>query len=158
MFFDLCPETALRETRSVVLTDEQYTLPLGEYTFIDFYCDDPRCDCRRAIIQVRSEDDKLLATLNYGWESKEFYNQWMGGNQSIDDLAGVSLEPSSVQSEHCLRIKELFEHLLATDSEYANRFPQHYLEFKRVAAAGRQTSSPARQAPRRQMKARNLKL
>ena len=32
------------------------TLPDGEYAFVDFYCKDVDCDCRKAMIWVMVED------------------------------------------------------------------------------------------------------
>ena len=40
-------------------------------------------DCRRALLQVLSPQfpDRILATINYGWESAAFYTKWMHGDE-----------------------------------------------------------------------------
>lgn len=49
-------------------------LSAGEYAFVEFYCEEPNCDCRRAFIQViaRHQADKVLASINCGWEAESF--------------------------------------------------------------------------------------
>lgn len=131
-FFDVCPETARRETRSARVWG-QPPIPDGDYAFIDFYCVDPDCDCRRAVIQVHS-DDRIVGTFNYGWESRDFYAKWMGHNEVTDLLVGVTIEPSGPQSPYSHRLLALFESLLE-DPEYASRFPRHYREFKNALRA-----------------------
>ncbi|MBF0202642.1 MAG: hypothetical protein HQK66_15340 [Desulfamplus sp.] len=54
-------------------------LPDGEYSFVDTYCVDPECDCRKTMIQVM-HNGKLVSVINYGWESATFYENWMGGS------------------------------------------------------------------------------
>lgn len=62
------PEIAARETRVIQVRISQRGLPTGNYGFLESYCNDPACDCRRALIQVTEERQptEILATLNVG--------------------------------------------------------------------------------------------
>jgi hypothetical protein len=72
-------------------------LPDGEYRFIDMYCTDPSCDCRKTMILVVHED-KLVTIINYGWESPAFYRKWMGSLEDDDampQMHGASVDLTS---------------------------------------------------------------
>ena len=70
------------QVRTVKLRDSRQ-LPDGEYRFVDTYCTDPSCDCRKTMILVH-QNDKHVSTINFGWESSAFYREWMG--YSSEDL------------------------------------------------------------------------
>ena len=77
-FMERFPEVGARETRSVTVTNRQ-DLPDGEYSFLEFYCNEPGCDCRRVMIDVLRPEtgwSKVWATISYGWESLDFYRKW----------------------------------------------------------------------------------
>lgn len=76
------PDLGVRETRIVVLEQAVGQLPADRHAFLEMHCTDPACDCRRVLLQVRTERDmdKVLATINYGWESLEFYTVWTHGD------------------------------------------------------------------------------
>lgn len=131
------PDLAERETRTAHVRGKP-SLPDGDYGFIELFCDDPKCDCRRAIIWVvcpRLGRD-ILATLNYGWESLDFYARWVGDRKLADGMAGVTLEPFGRQSKHASELKRLFEYVLE-DPEYAARIQRHYQAFKADLRRGR---------------------
>jgi len=75
----------------------------GDYTFVDMYCVDPNCDCRKTMIQVM-RDNTYVATINFGWESPGFYRKWMGGDkdEAMPQLHGATIDISSPNrvSEH----------------------------------------------------------
>ena len=52
--FKVLPEIGMKETRSINVTQNNNTLPLGEYAIIEMYCDEFDCDCRRVILSVAS--------------------------------------------------------------------------------------------------------
>ena len=100
-FYTRFPELAARETRCVHVVAPGSALPVGEYGFIEFYCDDPGCDCRRVLLQVtQPQAPQTLATINYGWESAEFYTRWMHGDaQAGREITEACLDPlTAVQS------------------------------------------------------------
>ena len=68
------PDLAARETRSVIVGPGP-AIPAGEYAFLEFHCEDLACDCRRVFLQVvgRAQPNKVLASINFGWEKEEYY-------------------------------------------------------------------------------------
>ena len=93
---------AARETRSVTITDRD-DLPNGECGFIEFYCDEPHCDCRRVMVVVLRPETgwKFWAAINYGWESVEFCRRWAGTPPSDDSpWQGPVLDPLTEQTAH----------------------------------------------------------
>lgn len=52
-------------------------IPDGEYQFVDMYCNDPLCDCRKTMIQVLHNGTNV-ATINFGWEPHSFYEMKNG--------------------------------------------------------------------------------
>lgn len=123
------PELAMRETRSVTVFTPESGLPPDDYGFIEFYCADPSCDCRRAIIQVWSQHNpgKVLATFGYGWEDESFYTKWMHGDAEMArQLKGPGLEPMQPQSELAEKLLELFKDTAMQDHNYLRRLETHY--------------------------------
>jgi hypothetical protein len=88
------PELGGRETR-VATFMEGGEIPGGKYNFVEYYCDDEACDCRRVIIRVilDSPEPEIIASINYGWEEPEFYATWMGSEGEEDEMSGAILEP-----------------------------------------------------------------
>lgn len=79
-FMKRFPEVGARETRSVTIA-KRLDLRDGEYGFVELYCDEPGCDCRRVTIDVLRPEtgwSKIWATISYGWDSLDFYRQWGG--------------------------------------------------------------------------------
>src|SRR5258707_102090 len=95
------PEVAAQETRTIKLLDTHGGLPADSYGFLELYCNDPACDCRRVLLQVRTEakPDKILATINYGWESLASYRKWLHGDlEGAREIGEASLDPMNPQS------------------------------------------------------------
>lgn len=124
------PELARFETRSARISGRR-DLPDGNYGFLELFCTDHRCDCRRAIIHVVEEraPEEVLATISYGWEPPAFYEAWYGSGDPPSRLAGVSLEPLGRQSRFAPTLLNLFHHLLS-DPRYGARIAEHYRAFK----------------------------
>ena len=57
-FYELFPELAPRETRSVTIKNDP-SLPDGEYGLIEAYCNEPGCDCRRVMFNIFTSDSKV---------------------------------------------------------------------------------------------------
>ena len=54
-----CPE--VREIRAMIVYENASRLPAGRYIFMECYCDDPECDCRRVLLRVFSyANNKIL--------------------------------------------------------------------------------------------------
>lgn len=131
------PEIAKRETRNVTVLDYGgFSLPPAEYSFLEMFCDEPNCDCRRVFFYVVSsltEKPVSLAVIAYGWESSEFYEKWLHEDDPhmIKNLQGPVLNLSSPQSEFANGILELFCKVLLTDSAYIERVKRHYRMFRK---------------------------
>ncbi len=132
LFYERFPELAEEETRSLILLNDP-ELPDDEYAFIESYCDEPDCDCRRVFFNVlASRRNKILAVIAYGWESKRFYANWFGANdpETIRDLQGPILNPASPQSKLAPTLLQKVEDILLKDRNYVNRLKRHYAMFK----------------------------
>lgn len=139
-------DLALREMRTLTLLDSQDGIPAGEYGFLELYCNEEGCDCRRVHIQVVSPppETRIWANINYGWESEEYYGKW--GLPPGAGPSGAFLDPLNVQTQHAPAFLRLFEELCLTDAAYVRRLVRHYELFK--AAPG--PSSGTNRAARRQ--------
>jgi len=134
-FFSRFPEVAAHETRTLQLLEPHAGLPAGEYGFLELYCNEPTCDCRRVLFQVCRADrpNQVLATINYGWESEDFYAQWLHGDrESARELATADLDPLNTQSKLSPALLELFRQILLQDRAYIDRLRRHYGMFKRA--------------------------
>ena len=132
-FFSRFPEVAAHETRTVKLLEPYAGLPAGEYGFLELYCDEPTCDCQRVLFQVcRAErPNKVLATINYGWESEDFYAQWLhGDHETAREMVGASLDPFNPQSKFSPALLEVCRQILLQDRAYVDRLRRHYKMFK----------------------------
>jgi hypothetical protein len=134
-FFSRFPELAARQTRILKLLAPHAGLPAGEYGFLELYCNEPTCDCRRVLFQVCRADrpNQVLATINYGWESEDFYAQWLHGDrESARELVSASLDPLNPQSKLSPALLEVFRHIVLLDRAYVARLRRHYRKFKRA--------------------------
>jgi hypothetical protein len=131
-FYTRFPDLAFEEMRTVYVQGHP-RLPDGHYGFLELYCNEKGCDCRRAILQVVSPltKDKVWATINYGWENVEYYESWMPGDrETAREMAGATLDTLNVQTRYANALLELFESLLLTDQAYVDRLKRHYRQFK----------------------------
>ena len=100
--------------------------PTGTYHLVEMFCDEPGCDCRRAYIQVFSEDRSVVqprATITWGWESDEVYRRWAGfrlEKGDLEELRGPALARMSRQSEEAEELLERFRAVIG-DEAYAAR-------------------------------------
>lgn len=128
-------DVAEKETRCIILSDDSaYNLPSGKFFFTESYCNDPSCDCRKAFINVIHKN-KIIATIGYGWESLDFYEKWMAGDDDligelIDDIKGPVLEPTGNYSQYSNEALRLFKDFLLNDNVFIERLKRHYKMFK----------------------------
>lgn len=127
------PELGARETRALLVSGRK-ELPDGNYGFLELYCDEPGCDCRRVMIDVLREDteDKIWATLNYGWESVEFYRRWgrCSSDRAARALQGPELDPLNPQTQYSRVLLESFRIFLLQSPDYVQRLKHHYQMFR----------------------------
>lgn len=135
-FHELFPTIAEKETRAITLfKNNDYGLPPDDYLYIELFCSDPKCDCRRAMFRVYSlSNNHELATICWGWESTSFYIKWLGFNDKklLAELKGPALNAGSHQSNKSTNLLQMFSDLLLTDSMYIQRVKRHYSIFKRT--------------------------
>jgi len=126
-------QRGFEETRWVLIRKDAH-LPDGDYGFLELYCSDPKCDCRRVLIHVIREDtaDQVWATISYGFASPGFYGTWVGDPSIAAQLAGASLEPIGPQSSYAPALLEVFGSLIEAP-EYTARLERHYNEVKHLS-------------------------
>jgi hypothetical protein len=119
------PHVAERETRSIHVTGEaDTTLPPRAYLFREHYCTEPRCDCRRVILQVVDvERRRVAASISYAFEPPE---------PSSGDGPQISLDPLNPQSELSSELLAIFESMIEQDPLYRARLVTHYTMWKRA--------------------------
>jgi hypothetical protein len=138
LFMQRFPEVGARETRSVTVT-QRPDLPDGEYGFLEFYCDEPGCDCRRVMIDVLRPESgwsKIWATIGYGWESLDFYRQWGEAHSDPVEMKGPYLDVLNPQSEYSPALLNLFRFVLQSP-DYVERLRRHYQMFRDSVEKGR---------------------
>ncbi|HVB03248.1 MAG TPA: hypothetical protein VNE41_05980 [Chitinophagaceae bacterium] len=134
--FKVLPEIATRETRGIILPDKNYqNLPGGEYAFLELYCTDITCDCRNVYFHViHSRFPEPLACITYGWESLDFYKDWMG-RDVVDWMPERFKGPAlalAKQSQYAEFWLNIFQDMIKKDLDYAERIIRHYYLFKRT--------------------------
>jgi hypothetical protein len=133
-FMERFPEVGARETRSVTVPQRQ-NLPEGEYGFVELYCDEPGCDCRRVMIDVLRPEtgwSKVWATISYGWDSLDFYRKWGGSDSDPIQIKGPNLDPLNPQTKYSSALLNLFRFLVQSP-EYVARLQRHYQMFRESA-------------------------
>ncbi|MGK5094457.1 SEC-C metal-binding domain-containing protein [Deltaproteobacteria bacterium TL4] len=127
-FHEKFPDIAEHETRSLTIYGDP-ELPDDKYAFIEAYCDEENCDCRRVFFSVFSENTrKCLAVITYGWEKRKYYIDWMGDNDPnvIDSLVGLNLNLLSPQSKFAPALLRKIDIVLKEDPLYVDRLKKHY--------------------------------
>ncbi len=145
-FYSKFPELAVKETRTVMLRGDD-DLPDGEYGFIEFYCDEPACDCRRVVVNVMTPHTgaTVWATMSFGWESLQFYQDRLGYLEDATVAKGPSLDPLNAQTKYAPALLRLFRFVL-TDDTYVERLKSHYHLLKgRMQGLQRSEERPRKQ-------------
>ncbi len=138
-FHLIAGERAWRETRSIRIFQEHGELPPDEYGLIEFYCPDPKCDCRRVLLQVvcQSQPGAILATVSFGWETEQFYTRWMKSDaQAASNLKGASLDPLGSFHPLAESLLRMVRDTALSDPDYVARLARHYREFKKATRQG----------------------
>jgi hypothetical protein len=134
MFHQYFPEIAETETRGIIISSNSGTgLPAGDYGFLEMFCDEPGCDCRRVLFSVVSDRTKdVLAVITYGWEDRQFYVDWLKDDDpaAIKELKGPALNSCSPQSQLAPVLLSLIQKILFRDRDYIDRIKRHYSMFR----------------------------
>lgn len=132
-FYTKFRKIAEKETRVLTILKPEFNVPLGEYAFIEYYCDDDNCDCRKVIITVvdAKNPNKTFATIGYGWESYKFYLDWMyGDKKTAMGLVGAYLEPIGTQTKYSEKFLLLFKNVVLKDKIFQDNIKNHYSIYK----------------------------
>lgn len=119
-FHSRCAQEAARETFGFVIQPGG-ALPPGKYALVEWYCEDPGCDCRRAFLQVvpYGQSGPVLASINFGWESRAFYKRRMPYDPAAPrEITEGSLDPINEQSPLAPAVLKLFQQIV-TEGEIA---------------------------------------
>ena len=122
-FYSKFRDLAFEETRTVFLRNHE-SLPDGTYGFLEFYCNEVGCDCRRVLVQViRPETgSRVWALINFGWETPAFYRRWTSANpDDADEMATATLDPINPQSRYSNALLRLFSDIVIRDAAYVQR-------------------------------------
>lgn len=136
------------QVRTVGLKESPH-LPDGDYTFVDSYCTDASCDCRRTLIQVLLNGTHV-STIGFGWESPEFYRKWMGVESDDDHMPrmhGATVDMSSPNKVSPQGMLAFFNALL--DEKWIAVFKRNYDAVKaQLANRGKQKKWPNKKVQR----------
>jgi hypothetical protein len=122
-FHYLFPEEAADEGRTVVPLGRA-GLPNRTFVFMEAYCADARCDCRRVMLNViDAETHDHVATINYAFEPPK---------PPFDDEPQMFLDPLNPQTAMSPAFLELTADMLAHDRGYHDRLVRHYTMWKNI--------------------------
>jgi len=134
MFHEYFPAVSDRETRTITVMPGSHTgLPAGDYGFLEMYCDERGCDCRRVFFFVISRSSKRVeAVVAWGWEDADFYAKWFTYNDPsvVAELKGPILNVGSPQGKFAPAILKLVQDVLLVDRDYIERIKKHYQMFR----------------------------
>lgn len=144
-FHSILPELAQSEVRCVHVEEainlsEAQVLPADEYVYLEYFCDDLACDCRRVLLEVisKKQPNKICASISYGWEKEKFYRKRTPWDP--DEARGTvrgELDPLNEQSEYAEALLELFQKFVL-DEPYRLRLRRHYRIFREELARRQQ--------------------
>ena len=156
LFHDVFPAVAEQETRTLtILPGARTSLPVGDYGFLEMFCDEPGCDCRRVFFSVvSSARQEIEAVVAWGWENPEFYATWMNDDdpQVVANLKGPVLNFGSPATSLAPALLELTRTVLLQDAHYVERIKRHYQMFRQRIEDGR----PVTDTPRTGRRSRGL--
>ncbi len=127
------PDLARNETRTItVLENSNLGLPPGEFGFYEMFCDEAECDCRRVFFVVYGgTPPEVCATIAFGWESTEFYEDWSGEDaEYAQTLKGPGLNLAGSQGPLAPALLSVVKNILLQDEEYVARVKRHYDLFR----------------------------
>lgn len=139
-FHALFPKVAQKESRAVTPFGQE-DLPSHPFLFMESYCIDPACDCRRVLLSViDTETRQQVATINYAFEPP---------GPPFEDEGQIFLDPINPQSDVSGALLELFEIMVGTDCDYHDRLVRHYRMCKRAVNDPKHPTGPEILATRR---------
>jgi hypothetical protein len=115
-FYRAFPKLADSELRSATIVPAYgWSLPGGQYAFMELYCNEKGCDCRRVTIAVFAERDRdFVAHISLGFDSDGV-------------MAGPFLDPLNRQTPYAGELADLFTDIINEDPAYLARLQRHYV-------------------------------
>jgi hypothetical protein len=134
-FGDLFPDLAVRHMIHLWIEPRRPRLPVNSYWLIEYYCDEPGCDCRRMVLDVVASryEGRVFASIHFGWETLGFYRRW-AGTRDLGDATPLKrgvLDPSEI---NCDWANVLLRHIrkeVLSNPKLVGRFKRHYEMAKR---------------------------
>lgn len=114
-FYHIIP-AADKPTMTLALTRKKGGIPRGRYSFIEYYCTEPGCDCRRVLLIVFNENVVPKAVINFGFDQD-------------NPFSGPYLDTSNKQSPFAHHLLDHFVHALNSNPEWLERL---YLQYRLV--------------------------
>ncbi len=125
-FHLLFPEIEYKETRTSFVGSGWEKLLPGGYGFVEMYCVEPDCDCRRVIIKVvRHQPPDEVATINHAFDPLK-----PGDSMPSQTF----LDPLHIQSPFASELLDLFLQMVKDDPAYEARIQRHYRMVKEAIA------------------------
>lgn len=135
LLFMRVPKIASKETTVVKITGHP-SIPDGTYSYPEMYCNDPGCDCRRALIQVwdNEKPGHSLALIGFGWEPAAFYRKWFRGGEGWKELVGAQLAVGAPQGPHAEAFLAILRTRFKSDPKAVEQIRRHYALFRAAPA------------------------
>jgi hypothetical protein len=125
------------ETRTIhILEENPKGIPKGEYALAEFYCTDPKCDCRRVMLNVMSKAEGHVASIGFGFDAD-------------GSMPGPYLDPINRQSAYAEELLELVKDLVLSDAAYVARLERHYQMLKDKLAHSQSAGKWWKKKPRK---------
>jgi len=134
-FDDLFPHTAALDQLYLTLADVSPPELAGMYRVVDLYCQDPSCHCHKVSLVFLDKNQKIYATVAYGWKSKTFYRKWGLDKDGIQSLTYGFIDPLAQQSKHAHLFLKAFLFTLKRDPKFIARLKSRYSLFKEAIAS-----------------------
>jgi len=128
-------DVALRDMVFLWIDPPGKHLPVKHYALLEYYCDEPGCDCRRVLLDAVSGDipERVFASIHFGWENLAFYMK-RAITSTLGDarlLKKGELEPAALNCDWAdVLLAHVRKEVLA-DPKAVARFKRHYEMCKR---------------------------
>jgi hypothetical protein len=129
-FYEKFPGIAENETRSITVFNHAH-IPNGKYVFLEMYCPDYSCDCRKASILVLEDNaHKKMALISYGWASMKFYLKWGLSKGDAESLTKGYVDPLGENTKYSSYFLDIFLNSIKEEPDFKNRLKRHYKLYK----------------------------
>jgi SEC-C motif len=130
-FFEKFPKLAATELRNItILSGTSSPLPPDCYGFLELFCDERDCDCRRVMISVFAEKQRrFMAHINLGFDSD-------------GPMPGPFLDLINPQTQYASELLNTFTDMINYDPAYLHRLQRHYVMFKEKIEGRRYQGAP----------------